>query len=1130
MPCLAFSGLCLMPLASLCAADSKAVDAQELNPEAVLAIARTVGDWQLAHPSQLKEHEPTAWTQGALYTGIMALQEITGDKTYLDAMMEMGRKTEWKPGPRVFFADDHTVCQTYLELYQIQKDLKIIEPTRNQFDYILAHPKTRDLVWPKPGTGQSEFENWSDRWAWCDALFMAPAAWAGLFAATGDRRYLDFMDREWWTTTDYLYDAQEGLFYRDSRFFSQKAPGGQKIFWSRGNGWVYAGITRVLNHLPSDYPSRPRYLQLYREMTAAVLKARQPDGLWRPSLMDPEQIPVGETSGSGFFCYGLAWGINQGILDPATYWPLAAKSWQALVAKVHPDGKLGYVQPIGGAPDKVTADSTEVYGTGAFLLAAREIYHYLKAHPDQAAAVPASTNLSAETLRKLRDVVVRDWLNAPAHTTNWLRDSADAAAPVYPSNNGLSNTRLVRELMSAQRADGSWPEVDYQSTPRQSWPALLHFEGHLHELVLAYAVSGSPLYHDEALKKNIVQGIHYWLKNDYQNPNWWYQYIGLPAYYLGPVLLVMRGELDAGELDKGREILSRCDLKRHDKWRTGGNLIFDCRAALYSGLLADDAELLGRMFRRMIYGECHFTPPTGSGIKDDFSEWEHGNLLFNHGYGALLIGEASRLLWYGHEAGIPADPVALDFLTRFLLEGSSWMARGEFLDYSAMGRSITTPTPVPGSDASAQKKLALAKSATPTSDMNYLALGARYLMRLGVAQSNELSVLSERVFGGAPALAGNRMFPVSDFMTHSRTNFYSSVRMYSSRTLNTEVCNGQNRLGHHLGEGTTYFICRGDEYRNIFPVWDWTKVPGTTVNRTSLDDTTVDELVDSGWFPSTDPEVEGFGRGRLRVSRFGRTDFVGGVSDGLNGVACMNLKVLSLQARKAWFYLGDQIVCLGAGITDPNRGSVATTINQCRLKGPVRYLDANGPEKTLHTGTYPLAGARMVYHDDIAYLFPSPQPVHCSDQTQEGDWHRVDVNQSQDPVQMDVFSLWLEHGERPESATYCYGVIPGVDFERAREILSQNTVSVLSNTALLQAVQDKNGGTVGAVFYQPGMLEIPARHKILVSDACVLMISETTKKLSVAAPDGAKKTVNINLDGRMLFVRVAGGKTTSVTF
>jgi rhamnogalacturonyl hydrolase YesR len=1126
----ALTAVTLLAIAGSVRGNQKTED--PIKEDEVLTIARRVADWQLAHPNTLKEHEPTSWTEGALYTGIMALYRSTGEKRYLDAMLEMGSKNRWQLGPRTFFADDHAVGQTYCELYRIMKDPQMIAPMRAQFDGIIASPKKRDLEWPKQGASTSDFTAWGDRWAWCDALFMAPAAWARLYEVTGERRYLDFMDREWWETAGYLYDKNEGFFYRDSRFFTLKTPAGKKIFWGRGNGWVYAGITRVLDSMPRDYPSRPKYLQLYREMTSAVLKSQQPDGLWRPSLLDPDQVSVGETSGSAFFCYGLAWGINQGILDHQEYWPAVIRAWRALVGKVHPDGMLGCVQPIGGGPDKVDENSTEVYGVGAFLLAACEVEKCLKSFPVSETSAAKPLTISAETMAKLRSVVVRDWLNAPGATTNWLEDSLDTKSPAFPSNKAFGNADHIRKLMATQSADGSWPDVDYKSTPRQNWPALNHFQGHLHDLVISYALPGSPLFKDPDLKKKILLAIDWWEKNDFKNPNWWFQYIGMPAYYLGPVLLVMKDDLTPEELKKGVEILDRCNLKGHDTWRSGGNHIFDCRAALYDGLMSDDAGLIDLLYRRMIYSEYRFSPPSGSGIKEDFSEWEHGNLLFNHGYGALLIGEASRLLWYAHASGIPVDPAGLDFITRFLFEGSAWMSRGDFLDYSANGRGVVNRLQDPAGE-SPSKKDGKADSQVPSvtiPDGNYLVLGARYLQLMGSPRTAELKELINRSRGKSPAREGNRMFPVSDFMSHSRKEFYASVKMSSQRTINTETCNGQNRLGQHLGEGTMYIIRNGNEYLNIFPLWDWRKIPGTTVNLASMDDSLIDENPDSGWFPSTNPEEEGFGRARLRVSRLGRTSFVGGVSDGINGIAAMDLKVLSLQAHKSWFFLGNQIVCLGSGISDPSKTPVVTTVNQCLLKGAVRVIQNHGGVKTLSTGVHNLHEPSLVYHDDVAYLFPGAEEVVCSNVTQTGNWHRVDKNQDDGVVSKDVFSLWIKHGAHPKNASYAYIIAPGIGFDRARELVDKESVAILSNTDVVQAVKEKQSGLVGAVFHRQGILEIPEGPRIIASARCILLITQnkTTGKrqVAIASPDQAKTNINLSIDGSMHFINVAGGNTT----
>jgi unsaturated rhamnogalacturonyl hydrolase len=195
---------------------------------------------------------------------------------------------------------------------------------------------------------------------------------------TGDRKYLDLANRLWWKTTDYLYDTSEHLYFRDSRFFDRREPNGKKVFWSRGNGWVFAGLARVLQELPADYPDRARYVTLFRQMAEKIAALQGADGYWRASLLDPDSRPNPETSGTGFFVYGLAWGINQGLLDRARYEPAVTRGWSALVKAVHPDGMLGWVQRIGDQPGATTADTTEVYGVGALLLAGSEVHTLAK--------------------------------------------------------------------------------------------------------------------------------------------------------------------------------------------------------------------------------------------------------------------------------------------------------------------------------------------------------------------------------------------------------------------------------------------------------------------------------------------------------------------------------------------------------------------------------------------------------------------------------------------------------------------------------------------------------------------------------------------------------------------------------
>jgi unsaturated rhamnogalacturonyl hydrolase len=353
----------LMVIAGCVAAQQTTKLPEKMSPQHIRTVMTQVADWQLANPSR---HHLADWTSGALFSGMAAWAQMADSDTYDKALLEVGQKNNWQPYKRIYHADDHTIGQMYIEMYRVHQDPKMLQGIKDRFDYILANPSDVTLE-----TGKQKNK---DRWWWCDALFMAPPVLAKLSSLTGDLRYLDFMNAEWKATTDYLYDTEEHLYFRDDNFFTKREANGEKIFWSRGNGWVFGGLVMVLEEMPADYPDRPYYENLYREMAAKLVKIQPEDGMWRPSLLDPASFPVPESSGTAFFCYGLAWGINYGLLDEQAYLPAVIKAWEGLNRNVQADGKLGFVQQIGHDPRMTTADQTEIYGVGAFLLAGSEVY------------------------------------------------------------------------------------------------------------------------------------------------------------------------------------------------------------------------------------------------------------------------------------------------------------------------------------------------------------------------------------------------------------------------------------------------------------------------------------------------------------------------------------------------------------------------------------------------------------------------------------------------------------------------------------------------------------------------------------------------------------------------------------
>jgi unsaturated rhamnogalacturonyl hydrolase len=330
----------------------------------IKTIMIKTANWQLHHP----KHEPRDWTNGAFYAGLYAAWETTKADGIYQAMMDMGNSVGWTPYRRWYHADDIVISQMYLDMYRHEKRAEMIQPTLDTLKLYTSRPY--------PTQGKIDLIKY---W-WCDALFMAPPTLVKFGVETGDRSLLEINDTYFKECYDLLYNKEEHLFARDLNYVigpdgtGRLEANGQKIFWSRGNGWVMGGLVRILQELPKNYPARPFYEGLFKEISSRIITLQQEDGLWRASLLDPAYYPGGEVSGSGFFCYALAWGINNRLLDEKSYLPAVKKAWIALNRCVNEEGRVGWVQPIGADPRKnFDENSWEVYGTGAFLLAGSEV-------------------------------------------------------------------------------------------------------------------------------------------------------------------------------------------------------------------------------------------------------------------------------------------------------------------------------------------------------------------------------------------------------------------------------------------------------------------------------------------------------------------------------------------------------------------------------------------------------------------------------------------------------------------------------------------------------------------------------------------------------------------------------------
>ena len=323
-----------------------------LKPPAIEKAMRKVADWQLR---TAEDRFSTDWTYAALYDGLLAASRTTGDSRYHDAVLKFAERTggNWvRASP---MADDEAVAQSYLELYAEHGAPERMAAIKAEADKLLQRPD----------------DSAKDLWWWCDALFMAPPALARLSRATGDTRYLDYMDREWWLTSAHLYDPAAHLYSRDASYLARRERMVQSCSGRAGTAGCWQ-VWRVfcLTCRPIILPAP--YVAQFREMAQAVAAIQGSDGLWRSGLLDPGAYPYPEVSGSAFFTFALAWGINEGLLDE----DIRARGGQSLAgtvdahlcrrpARLNPENRRG--------TRRVESRGSYVYGVGAFLLAGSEV-------------------------------------------------------------------------------------------------------------------------------------------------------------------------------------------------------------------------------------------------------------------------------------------------------------------------------------------------------------------------------------------------------------------------------------------------------------------------------------------------------------------------------------------------------------------------------------------------------------------------------------------------------------------------------------------------------------------------------------------------------------------------------------
>jgi hyaluronate lyase len=656
------------------------------------------------------------------------------------------------------------------------------------------------------------------------------------------------------------------------------------------------------------------------------------------------------------------------------------------------------------------------------------------------------------------------------------------------------------------RDDGSWTDIDYTDVPGGSWSPWDHFR-RLTVLAKAYSTPGQALYHDPALRARIESVLSY-LEVFYgpkapEKGNWWFWTIG-PALDLGPSLVLVSEDIapavrESATASLAAHIGKGPGLNDNYQLLEGQNAVWSALNHTMLAILKGDAATMARV-RDLLTLEC-FPRTTSDGLRSDYSFQQHGPQLYTGGYGGSFAYEVSKYFLFARGTPWALGGGAAGGFADFMVEGIAWSLFHNYFDVSVIGREVAYPS------ASGFNGLAalLNMSAVASPRRGEIrAAAAKMAATWPGPYRTELAGLLGTLRGVAGAWpSGNRTYPYSDFTIHRRPGWYASIKMFSSRTESGEDTNGENLLGSRQSDGRLNLVVNGDEYfdPNVWPAFDWTRLPGTTVEQK--------------------PGIAGSWYGR------GNTSFVGGTGNGKVGVAAMDVAPLgsSLRARKAWFFFDDSIVFLTSGIKCLSGSPVETVVDQ-RATAADRRLVVDG---------VPLQGsdrkttAQWAAGEGIGYYFPGGATLRIRDEERTGTWQLLATWGSTEPVSRRTRSIVLEHGASVTNASAEYVMVPGKDANGMRDWAAARPVTILANDDTIAAARDERSGEFGIVFWRAGSIG-----HISSAQPAIVLVSQASRqlRLSVAEPSRTYPRVTITLAGRYrlasgdAFVTASGRSTT----
>lgn len=641
-------------------------------------------------------------------------------------------------------------------------------------------------------------------------------------------------------------------------------------------------------------------------------------------------------------------------------------------------------------------------------------------------------------------------------------------------------SKEVETLLAKLKPDGTWTDIDYQDQNRSGWQPKKHVERTL-LLTKAFYTKGNRYYQSPDLEKIIHKTLSYWFDARPQSPNWWHNQIGVPKI-MGAIALLFENKLTAQEKEGVIQVMSAARFGM-----TGQNKVWLAGNVLVRGLLQQDLELV-KSARDTIFSEIQ----TGNyeGIKADNSFHQHGAQLQFGNYGAAYI--ASMGMWSQVLSGttLSLEQPQLDILSRLINDGYRHALWKGYLDVNSLGRQLFR-----------QAQLHKAFSIGFTSSL---------LMDADAKNAPRYKALLDENFHQSSSpngFTGLYHFWMSDYTVQRRPAWIASVRMSSPRVIGAEAGNGDNLKGYYLADGATYTYVRGDEYLNIFPCWDWRKIPGVTSYETDA--------------PFKQLNWGGYHNG---------DSFVGSVTDGKTGITSMAFDRDGIKARKSWIFTDNFVLCLGAGIEADSGLVVTTSIDQRIQRGNLFHIENNKWEK-VSTLSLPKTGEARFFHDQTGYIVVEPEAAKATVEKRTGKWkdimnmYPVDYTETKE-----VMSLWLDHGKDPKNGSYQYVILPASSKQKVKNF-DLKSIRVNSNTPKYQSVTIGNTTYIAA--YPPANIEIMEGMKVTGTNIGLFMITVegNRRKVMIVDPTQQQTSMTFSFRGETHTVELPQGdlKGTPVT-